>query len=499
MDSFKRISKETLFIIYGGGEVGNNCYQSLTEQGYHIAFALDEDKSGKHIIDGIDTYKLGTEPEEMDKSSYIVIICLANGMIHKDVADELYGRGYLYIVFLPLNYRIPDEQKRKLTRLYNHVLLAEPEMKECSVLNYCQYAFPDMSIVNSVIRKTTKYLTVWMREEILFSEDLKLGNQSKILTKEEYGDRHILCVHPCEDLFNFYALKSESCNLYFDSKKERPGQVEKVIDQREKLYRVFKREHNIGMDFFIEGAPRVIWNSNAYCNLVGGHHRTLYLLHEGHSLFPVKMQYDDFDKWFNEEVYKELKQYIYEHQIKWFYAPLPHPCFLNFPVKWEDVGRTKLADVMRFLANIDVSDMTVLDCSDDEGYFARNLDRIGAKEVVFLSNNAWQMELANLFNRLLYRNNVIFKECDLESIWGGAKDNDKYDIVFALDRTDIKNVHSKSQVELLGLLCNQYLFMETTQPEEIEYIQKCTGFKTYICIHREYRYGRVWELGIFSR
>lgn len=500
MNNIKRISKETKFIIYGGGEVGNNCYQSLTEQGYQIAFALDKKQSGKHIIDGINTYKLGTEPEEMDKSSYIIIICLANGMIHKDVADELYSRGYLYIVFLPLNYCIPNEQKHKLTKMYNHVLWAEPEMKECSVLDYCQYVFPDMSIENSVIRKTTKYVTVWMREELLFTENLKLSDKSKIHIKDEYGDKNIF-VHPCEDLFNFYALKSEACNLYFDSKKVRPSQVEekKVTDQREKLYRVFKKEHNIGMDFFIEGAPQVIWNSNAYCNLVGGAHRTLYLLHEGHSLFPVKMQYDVFDKWLNEEVYKELKKYIKDHQIKQFYAPLPHPCFLNFPVKWEDVGRTKLTDVMRFLANIDISDMTVLDYSDDEGYFARNLDRIGAKEAVFLNHSNCEMELTSLFNRLLYRNNVIVKEGKLESLWDGEKDNKQYDIIFALDCIDIRNVHSKLQIELLGQLCNQYLFMETTEPEEIEYIQKCTGFKTYICIHREYRYGRIWELGIYSR
>lgn len=503
MSNIKRISKNNKFIIYGGGEVGNKCCQSLIEQGYHVAFALDKNKSGKHIIDGINTYKLGTEPEEMDKSCYIIIICLANGMIHKDVADELYSRGYLYIVFLPLNYCIPDEQKRNLTRLYNHVLWAEPEMKEYSVLDYCQYIFPDMSVENSVIRKTTQYLTVWMREEILFSESLELweGDKSKIHIRDEYEDRNILCAHPYEDLFNFYALKSESGNLYFDSKKERLSQAEEVkeINQREELYRVFRREHNIGMDFFVEGAPQVIWNPNAYFNLVGGHHRTVYLLHEGHSLFPVKMQYDDFNKWFNEEVYKELKEYIYKHHIKRFYAPFPHPCFINFPVKWEDVGRTKLSDAMRFFSNIDVSDMMVLDCSDDEGYFARNLDRIGARETFFLNCSDSQIELADLFNRLLYRNNIILKKGRLEDIWGEVENNRKYDIVFALDRTDIENVHLKSQVELLGLLCNQYLFMETTRSEEIEYIQKCTGFKTYTCIHREYRYGRIWELGIYSR
>lgn len=503
MNSQKCLSKEVSFVLYGGGEVGNNCYQSLKAKGYHVAAALDKNKSGEHIIEGLYTYKLGTEPKELDKQNCVVVICLANGMIHKSVADSLYRLGYIYIVFLPMNHCIPDEQKRKLTRLYNHVLFAEHELMECTITDYTQYSIPNTDMENSIIEKSSQNITVWMRLEMLFSESLELwkGDKSKIHTKAQYKDRNIACANPCEDLFDFFALRSDSCETYFSSKKEEKSKEEKEreLSQRESLYRLFQKEHERGMEFFIEGAPQVMWNPDAYCNLVGGHHRTLYLLHEGHSLFPVKMQYDDFDKWYNKDIYIELEQYIFEHNVDRFYAPIPHPCFLNFPVKWEDVGRTKLADVMRFLANIDVSDMTVLDCSDDEGYFARNMDRIGAKVSVFLSECVCQIELANLLNRLLYRNNVIIKEGKLESIWGEEKDDSQYDIIFALSGIDIRKVYFKSQVELLGLLCNQYLFMETTQSEEIEYIQKCTGFKTYIGIHREYRDGQIWELGVYSR
>ena len=493
----KRISKKTPFILYGGGEVGNNCYRSLTEQGYHVAFALDKNKCGEHIINGIYTYKLGTEPKKIKKSDFIIIICLANGMIHKAVADELYGLGYVYIVFLPLNYCIPDEQKHKLLKLYNHVLLAEPEMEGKAIFEYCQYAFPNIHIENSIIRRTSKHIIVWMRAEILFSENLELweGDKSKIFIKAEYEDRNILCAHPCEDLFDFFALKAKSSDSYFDSKKEQYSQAakEKELGQREEVYRLFEREHQIGMNFFIDGAPQVVWNANAYCNLVGGHHRTLYLLHKGHNLFPVRMKYSDFDIWCNTDVYQELEEYIYLHQIKQFYAPLPHPGFLNFPVQWEDTERSKLADTLRFLADINLTDMTILDCSSDEGYFARNLDRVGAKKTVFLNDNLQQLELTDIFNRLLYRNNVIIKEGKVEEF----RDNMKFDIIFSLGEIDVKDVDTKSHITFLGALCSQYLFMETTRPEEIIYIQKCTKFNNYTCIHREYRNGQTWELGVY--
>lgn len=498
MNNYRKLIKNAEFIIYGGGEVGNNCYRKLCEQGYHVLAALDKKKSGKHIVEGLYTYQLGTEPIELDKANCIVIICLANGMIHKDVADELYSLGYSYIVFLPLNYCMPDKQKRELTRLYNYVLSTDPAMKEHAVLNYIQYTFPYMTIDGSIIHKTSQNMTVWMRLELMFSESLELwqGDKSKMKVAAEYKDKNIACGNPCEALFDFYDLRTNSYDAYFDSRKKSasPEEKKKELGQREELYRLFKREYEKGMDFFIEGAPEVVWNPKNYCNLVGGHHRTLFLLHEEQTIFPVKMKYSDFDKWYNESVFFELKQYIYDHHIGQFYAPLPHPCFLNFPVQWEDIGRTKLADIMRFFAKDNISDMTVLDCSNDEGYFARNMDRINAKKVVFLNENLQERELANLFNRLLYRNDVQIREGELAAL----DENLKFDIVFALGRNDVTAPFSKEQLELLGNLCGQYLIMETTKEEDIIYIQAYTGLKNYVSIHREYKAGQIWELGVYS-
>lgn len=499
MNKTRSLTKEVSFVLYGGGEVGSNCYKALKEQGYHVQAALDKNKSGEHIIEGLYTYKLGTEPTEIDKSECIIMICLANGMIHKTVADELYSLGYQYIVFLPMNYCIPDEQRRKLTRLYNCVLLADSVMPECFVSDYSQYAVPDMRAENSIICKTSQNITAWMRLEMLFSESLELwkGDKTKLHVKAQYKDKNIACAHPYETLFDFFALRSDSYDIYFDSRKEKksPQEKERELVQREKLYRLFKKEYERGMAFFIESAPEVIWNPRNYFNLVGGHHRVLYLLHEGHSLFPVKMQNDDFDRWCNNAACQELKGYVSEHQIKQLYAPVANPCFLNFPAQCEDTGRTKLADIMRYLADVDTADMTVLDCGDDEGYFARNLDRIGAKESVFVNSSSRQTELAALLNQLLYRNDVrIMKGESVECV-----DQKKFDIVFAVNMSGMEDNDFASRIEWLGKICGQYLFVETTRTEEIDKIQAHTGLRHYECIHREYRAGKIWELGVYRR
>lgn len=477
---------------------GGNCYKSLSEQGYCVLAALDKHKSGDHIIEGLYTYKLGTEPDAWNKADCVVVVCLANGMIHKNVADELYSLGYSYIVFLPLNYCIDDGTKRRLTRIYNDILLADPVMTVHTVSDYAQYALPDMEAGSSIISQTAKHITVWMRLEMLFSESLELwkGDKAKIHTKTEYKDRNIACANPCKALFDYFELQIDSSDEYFKSRKEvkSSDEIKKELHQREALYRLFKREHDRGMQFFIEGAPEVVWNPRNYCNLVGGHHRTLFLLHEGHGLFPVKMRYDDFEKWHNETACQELKDYIHKYRVEKFYAPLPHPCFLNFPVSWEDTGDTKLAAVLQFFAHTKLAGLTVLDCSDDEGYFARNMERVGAKEVLFLNCNGQQTELAALFDRLLYREDVQIKKGELEELSGIHK----WDVVFALENGNSASRFTE-KLRLLGDLTGQYLLMETAKVEEIEKIRVNSGLKSYRCIHKEYKSGQIWELGVYSR
>ena len=124
----KIISKNTEFILYGAGEVGNICYRKLSEKGYRVIAALDKSKSGSHVIEGIYTYRLGDESALLNKSDRVVVICLADGMIHREAADQLYKAGFPYLVFLPLDYSISDLEKRRLTRLYNQVLTADTEM-----------------------------------------------------------------------------------------------------------------------------------------------------------------------------------------------------------------------------------------------------------------------------------------------------------------------------------------------------------------------------------
>ena len=82
-----KICKDTKFVLYGAGEIGQKSCLALKKSGYSVLGAVDAHKQGEHIIEGIVTYKFDTASFEVHKEEVVVIICLANGMIHKEVAE----------------------------------------------------------------------------------------------------------------------------------------------------------------------------------------------------------------------------------------------------------------------------------------------------------------------------------------------------------------------------------------------------------------------------
>lgn len=479
------ISGRTSFIVYGGGEVGSNCFRSLKNRGFEVLYVLDKNKSGNSVVDGIYTYKLGEEPNSAVKQNSVVIICLANGMLHRETAEQLYRNGYRYIVFLPMQYHLSDDKKRELTRTYNRVLKAGKDMDGQSICPYEKYGSPVFDVNDSVIYRSSGEVAVWCGLELLFSESLELweGDKTKIHTKSIYKNKHIACNNPCKDLFDYFALYSDDCDLYFSSKKEKkdPEKEREELLQREELFWLFSKEYNQGLGFFTEGAPPVVWNPENYCNLVGGHHRTLFLLHKGHSVFPVRIRDEDFQKWCHKEQLSLVGDYIIKNGIQTFYAPLPHPAFLNFPSRCENGGKTKLEQVMRYFADKNIATLSVLDCMEDEGYFARNLERIGAKKAVFQSFDQTQVELAALLNKLLYRDRVLVRNTM------SNQKTEQYDVVFG----DAK------ELATLEKACSQYLLIEFDAQEK-EHVCRQTVFADYRCLFREYRKGVVRELGVLT-
>lgn len=495
------VTDKTKIVIYGAGEVGNICYKRLQESGYCVVAAIDKNQCGRQAINGIFTYKIEEFPKAFKQmNELVVVICLADGLAHRDVADILYQMGFQYIIFLPLDYCINDSEKIQLMRIYNKVLEGINDHAKVIIKNYSNFYLKDIGVSNSILLTTKGHYTVWLGMELLFTESLELweGDKTKIHGKDEFKDKSIANDDPNEMLFHFFDLRTGDYERYFSSYKGEKTDEQKrsELEKREKLYRLFKQEHNKGMSFFIESAPHVVWNPRNYFNLVGGHHRTMYLLSEGHTVFPVVVSKRDFIKWCNTAVYKDFVAYIKCHHIERLYAPLPHPGMLNFPVKCEAFGETKLKVIMHFMAHLKINDMRILDCSGGQAYYARNMERIGVKEAIYIDDSRENIELTMLMNDLLYRNNVDAKCIRIEELPFDVI----YDVVFALDKFEGQIFDSECMIlKILERITKKYLFWEFSIDSEQEYILKNSSFSDFRLLHREYRAGKYWNMGVFYK
>lgn len=438
------ISKNTKFVIYGTGEVGKSFYNNCKNQGWSVTYAIDRDKCGSDILNGVITYRLGEEPYT-ERKEVIVVICLADGLEHRKVVENLVEQGYQYMVCLPLGLFISEEKKIKMIMQYDQIIAGCIEDKYREVSEIRQYLMPAFDTEQAVLIRNGHWLVVNCPLEILFTECVELcqGDKTKLVTNVKYKNKSIASSNPCKELFDFFAGQEEKCDLYFLSKDVQYSFEKKrdILMKRFSLYQTFLKEYNKGMHFFIVSATEAVWNSKNYWNLVGGHHRTSFLLHKGHKLFPIKVTKKDFEWWCNDKASEKLELYIREHNIKNMYAPIPHPAFLDFPARNENGEKTCLEAVLNFLSEFDISEYYIADTLLDEAYFARVFDRIGAAKAVYVNNNIQQQELSKLCCTLLYRNNVeIMSTLDEE-----------YDIIFC----------NREERKKWQYICKKLMFQET--------------------------------------
>lgn len=490
--------RETPMIIYGAGEIGSCLTERVREWGYNLCFILDYRKKGSDVIPGETVFRLGEEKTELNRNKYVVVICLADGMQHESVINNLCQLGYQYFIFLPMGMPISRKIKHKLVKQYN--ALISGNMSDINeVETYSNLLETEFSISDSIIREDDR-LTVWMKDEVLFTESLEhwQGDKQKVHGDSKYQDINISAYVGYRNIFQYLKGKADSCNLYFDGskvKKTKEQQKNEII-KREELNRVYETEYNFGMDFFIDAAPVVTWNKQGYWNLHGGHHRIVFLQQQGHTYFPVKMERSSFEYWCNQPILEETIDYIRKNNMTSTMVSIPHPAFYNFPAKREICGNTVMGSILRFLGKNEISEMKVLDCSPMDGYFARMFRRMQAQAVTFMSYDENEIHFAQLLNKLLYIEGVSFKmqkNCE-------SRNEERYTSVISIAR-EKSIIADESIYEKLDALTQKYLFVETLAEDEIlrEKFLNNTTFTSYQKLHEEVYQGKRMETGVFIK
>lgn len=452
------VSKDSDFIIYGAGEVGSRIAVRLMEEGYSVQGFLDLRPGSQNMLNGIRVYQVDEEvPWEEER--VIVIIALANGNIHKEVADNLYRKGYAYIVFLPIALFLSQSTKNRLIAEYNEVM--EGKCGGMAIHEYSEYRFPELKCEDGIVKESDGYIWTFVAQEILFSESYEnwKGDKSKLTGIQTSYDRNIVLRKWYRNLFQYFENEAEDCEEYFNIFEIKKGDIEKerLLRERQSLFQLYKMEFQRGLDFFVETAPLAEWNSRGYFNLVGGHHRTIFLLEQGLTCYPVKMTKDDFAKWCNYNKLDSWKKCVEEDGDEFWDIPIPHPAYRNCIYKRENLKVTLMDKILNYFELMDVKNLSVLDASQADGYFARVFARSGVKEAVCYDTK-YARRIENLFDLLYVQNANVIKE--ISSI-----ESRQYDIVFALSPNSFVYEDGDILYKLLQMSA-KYFFAEILKERE---------------------------------
>lgn len=454
------LTPKSKVIIYGAGGLGCKRAKELMEAGYHVVGFLDKKADSRKVLLNLPIYL----PQDLtffssSREDTIIIICIHNALWHQDIALSLNELGYENILFLPIGERYVSDMRMKLDDGYKY--FADQNYEKIDTLpTYSTLVNIDLLINDAVIEENSKFVTVWMELTSIFTNE-ELKERGNKLTNT-YGDISICTLTPYIELFKFCKYGEGDISLYCEAFKEVQNTsdvytIDEFIQDRLELYEIFRSELNKGIDYFINAAPLLKWNSQYYhFNVVEGHHRLVFLMVEGLRKVPVKISRKDFDTWANSQTFYKCKEFIRRHKIQKWEAPISHPGFYNFEYTGEKVNPTILMILQRSLGLLDFSAVTFGDLSYSGGYYARAFKSMGCSTVYCFDNSSEHMEFTRLLNKLTFMDDIIIKKGELfnEEVLSFHAD-----IVFL----SLKNIRKKTiheNCKFVSRLASKFLIIE---------------------------------------
>lgn len=479
-------------ILYGAGEVGVNLACSLKLKNYQVKCFWDQRGTGN--VESKTQLPVYSNPQDVRMAAStdsIVIICLANGNLHYSVAEMIFAQGYSYIVFLPLMLPMAMGEKIKLISEYDAVLRGD--LGDIEVRNYGLYHRPVFNCEEVLYKADDEMVWTYIPLELLYTENFDnwKGDKQKVTGIPETFDKNIVCQKWYRHLFRYFRGDEQSPDYYFQSFKITYSEEEKKhrLMDRELLNNIYENEYKRGMAFFENTAPLVEWNTNGYFNLVGGHHRTVFLLEKGHDSFPVKMTRKDFDKWSHMDALKYGKVELPEIADGVMDVPIPHPQFLNVVSRRASSLNRILEKILLFMAGGKKEINHVMDASCADGFFARNMKRMKTPNVVCFDEDSER--LLDLLGLISMESIPVYD--NISELAGQA-----FDMVFVINPENGGDILNKIDVtiENTKLLFFEYEISE--EKEMISYFEK-KGFHESVLLTTEVYACQRYAVAAFIR
>lgn len=280
-----KIDKSIKVAIYGCGQRSCNIYQYFRNIGYTVSYFVDKQPSSYIGKFDCPVIKLD-DIKDNEHLDVVFVIGLQNGILHDDIALELYNKGIEKILFLPTS--ISYNYAENMREYYCKIL--ENEWNENNEIPFFSDMIKKLDNFN-IIEDYDKKVICWVSMEYIFS----LYDKGNILYKN-YFEKHISCLKPYIELFEYIQGKAKYPGDYLTMNRGNDvEQQKKLLEDRVRLFNIYEEKINKDAAYFCSAAPIALWDAKKEVfKILDGYHRAIYLFLKGWYEVPIRISKDDY-------------------------------------------------------------------------------------------------------------------------------------------------------------------------------------------------------------
>lgn len=319
------INRKTPIVLYGYSTRGIPVYEQMKSAGYDVKGFFDRNAvklraRGQENIWTVEEYSIG------DKEEAVVVICFENAIEQNKVAEYLYENGFSKIVYLPMGMEYRQSPASQMREIYNFLLEERYELLK-GIPEYEELCAEGNA--GNIIKKDNGRYTIWMPIEYVYTDNIiripyaeeKQKNKEFINFVHQFMDIPLYMNHIYLSLYRCFLGQGELDENYFrfQNLEDRRTDFElykaRLLKDRYQLFCIFEQEYNRGSSFFVDSAPRAVWNEKGYFNLTDGHHRSAFLYVMGCTSLPIVITENEYMK-YNEFIKGTEMKTIYMNESR---------------------------------------------------------------------------------------------------------------------------------------------------------------------------------------
>lgn len=392
------IIAEKKILIYGAGDKGGRVLDVLTGENVSVEAFIDKRAQIYNGFHGLPVRSWESLYELEKKDEYVVIVTVKNAYEHNKIAIQLKKIGFNNLIFMPL-YVLKGGKDNEVL---NTIMRANTDLTDEYKLTFeeiTSLARVDLSLLprqNVVIGVFEGKVKTYIPAELLH---MPVGFQSmwQISERDKMLNYNMLVSYYAVYMYEEFARgcvdeNAEGLGAYLTEAEATSRRNGMPVDQVWKdnfisgklmVFQSMRNQLALHPEFFRENCAEVSFETPSRFRVNGtGKNRISFLLSQGHRYVPVIMSREDYNRYWNEEALREVRDIMGGAPPEF---PIAHPAFFEQYSGAEDLLHLWIIPVARKILEMlrtcfpgkRVSEITCLDRSDDWGNTSRFLSLLG--------------------------------------------------------------------------------------------------------------------------